>query len=46
MSKGSGRRPKAISDKQMADNWDRIFKKGKADAKQSGVQKKLSEGVR
>jgi hypothetical protein len=27
MGKGSGRRPLLISEKQVQDNWDKIFKK-------------------
>ena len=30
MSKGSNRRPSQIPDKQLADNWERIFNKDKA----------------
>lgn len=26
MGKGSKRRPQQVSDKQVADNWDKIFK--------------------
>jgi hypothetical protein len=26
MGKGSGRRPQSVTDKQMEDAWDRIFK--------------------
>ena len=29
MSKGSGRRPLLISEKEAQDNWDKIFKKKK-----------------
>lgn len=29
--KGSKPRPKSISEKQFAENWDRIFKKDKKD---------------
>ena len=29
MGKGSGRRPLLISEKEVQDNWDKIFKKKK-----------------
>ena len=33
MSKGSDRRKALVSDKQVKDNWDRIFNKPKKDSK-------------
>lgn len=33
MSKGSKRRPQQVDDKQLAENWERIFGKGTADRK-------------
>ena len=31
MGKGSGRRPMAITQEELRDNWDRIFNKEKTD---------------
>jgi len=33
MSKGSNRRPQKVDDKQLAENWERIFGKDTADRK-------------
>lgn len=33
MSKGSAQRPTQVPDKQVRDNWDRIFNKPKKDSK-------------
>ena len=35
MGKGSGRRPMAITQEELRDNWDRIFNKEKANGNKS-----------
>ena len=37
MGKGSGRRPMAITQEELRDNWDRIFNKGKTDGNKSNT---------
>ena len=37
MGKGSGRRPMAITQDEVRDNWDRIFNKGKQDGDKSNT---------
>ena len=37
MGKGSGRRPMAITQDELRDNWDRIFNKGKQDGDKSNT---------
>ena len=50
MGKGSGRRPMAITQEQLRDNWDRIFNKEEkngdkpntTDSKKNETKRKLS----
>ena len=37
MGKGSGRRPMAITQEELRDNWDRIFNKEKKDGNKSNT---------
>lgn len=39
MGKGSGRRPQQVSDKELEDSWDRIFKTTMKVRKENGKDK-------